>query len=53
MKKSSLGLVEYIMFGIMAVLFVLSLPFLIPAEIWMRYRENREQKERMVDCADR
>ncbi len=48
MKKNKLGLPEYIVFGFMAVLFVMSLPLLIPVELWMRYRERRAQKK--VKC---
>ncbi len=47
MKRRKIGLIECVLMGVGLVGFALLLPILIPIELWMRYRENRELKRRM------
>lgn len=46
-RSHSLGPTEYIVFVNMVFLVIISLPVLIPIELWLRYKEKRELKKRM------
>ena len=48
MKSRKVGLIEYVLMGIGLAAFALLLPILIPIELWLRYKENKEQKKRML-----
>ena len=52
MKKNRLGIVEYVLMGIGLIGFAIALPILVPIELWMRYKENKKQKKRILN-ADR
>ena len=48
MKKLRVGLVEYTLMAVGLLGFILLLPILVPIELWLRHKENTEQKKRMI-----
>ena len=48
MKKNKPGFLQYVLMGFGLVGFIIVLPILVPIELWMRYKENKEQKKRML-----
>mgnify|MGYP001348171513 CR=1 FL=1 len=52
MKKNRLGIVEYVLMGIGLIVFAIALPILVPVELWLRHKENKEMKKRNLN-ADR
>lgn len=48
-KKNKPGFLQYVLMGLGLIGFIIVLPILVPIELWMRYRENREVKRRMKE----